>query len=123
MARLVIVMPTWAPDSWVDRDRSAFCRRWARASPAAAARSTWLRSTVTKENSAATKMPQATIIRSAVASRSHVVMIALPGHDDGAGRAGDFESRPWLGRRVLTGDGLDESIVLAVRLLRHSLER
>ena len=29
MARLVTVMPTWAPESWVDSDRSALCSPWA----------------------------------------------------------------------------------------------
>src|SRR6478735_9046437 len=103
MARLVIVMPTWAPDSWVDRERSAFCRPWAPLSPAWAAWSTWPRSTVTKENSAATNTPQARISSSAAASSNHAVIGALP--QTKAGRAADFESRPWAVRQVLTGWG------------------
>ena len=59
MARLVTVMPTWAPESWVDSERSASWTPRAPSSPSAAARSTLGRSTVTKENSAATKSPQA----------------------------------------------------------------
>ena len=59
MARLVTVMPTWAPESWVDSERSACCTPRAPSSPSAAARSTLGRSTVTKENSAATNRPQA----------------------------------------------------------------
>jgi hypothetical protein len=55
IARLVTVMPTWAPESWVDRERSAFWMPLGALSPSAASRSTWPRSTVTKENSAATK--------------------------------------------------------------------
>ena len=61
IARLVTVMPTWAPESCVE---SAAQRRRARprapASPSAAARSTVARSTVTNENSAATNAPHAT---------------------------------------------------------------
>ena len=49
------------------------------ASPAAAARSTWLRSTVTKANSAATKTPQATISSSAVREEQPL------GHECGSG--------------------------------------
>ena len=40
MARLVTVMPTWAPESWVDSERSAAARPGRRASPSAAACST-----------------------------------------------------------------------------------
>src|SRR3954447_22292895 len=117
MARLVIVIPTWAPESWVESDRSACWTPRAPVSPAAAAWSTLRRSTVTNENSAATKTPHARISSSAASSSSHAVMGALPLHDElaglgadhGGGRAGDFESRPWLGVRSSRGDGLDHS--------------
>ena len=73
MARLVTVMPTWAPDSCVESDRRALCTPCAAWSPASAARSTWARSTVTNANSAATKTPQAAINSSARARRSRSV--------------------------------------------------
>ncbi len=75
MARLVTVMPTCAPDSWVDRERRARCTPIAPASPSAAAWSTLLRSTVTKANSAATKTPQAAMSRRAVPRRIHSVSV------------------------------------------------
>jgi hypothetical protein len=73
MARLVTVMPTWAPDSWVESDRRALCTPCAAWSPAWASRSTWERSTVTNANSAATKTPQAAISSSARARSSRSV--------------------------------------------------
>ena len=60
MSRFVIVMPSCAPESCVERLRSALSTPRAAPSPASAARSTVERSTVTKENSAATNAPQAT---------------------------------------------------------------
>ncbi len=86
MARLVIVMPTCAPESCVDSDRNAISTPWAPVSPSAASWSTLERSTVTNENSAATKTPQAAISSSDTASRIHAV-IGRPGPADGpAGR-------------------------------------
>ena len=76
IARLVIVMPTWAPDSWVDSERSARWMPAAEASPSAAARATLVRSTVTKENSAATKRPAATTSSSETPSRIQAVSTA-----------------------------------------------
>ena len=58
IARLVTVMPTWAPESWVDSERSACCTPRAPASPSAGGLLDRDRSTVTKENSAATNTPQ-----------------------------------------------------------------
>ena len=78
MARLVTVMPTWAPESWVDSDRSAASTPLAPASPSAASCSTRDRSTVTNANSAATKTPQAAMSTSETASRIHAV-IGRPG--------------------------------------------
>ena len=82
IARLVTVMPTCAPESWVDSDRSAFWTPAACASPASAARSTAPRSTVTNANSAATNTPQARI-SSRLARRSRVAVTAqtLYGHE------------------------------------------
>ena len=50
-----MVMPSWAPESWNERCRSAPRTVRAAASPSSADRSTAARSTVTSENSAATK--------------------------------------------------------------------
>src|SRR3954466_9017157 len=94
-------MPTCAPDSWVESERSACWSPRAPLSPAAAACATLLRSTVTNENSAATNTPQAAIRSSAASSSSQAVIGALL-RDQPAGRAGDFGSRPWAGGRVLT---------------------
>src|SRR3546814_3029425 len=90
IARLVTVMPTWARESWVESDLSATWTATAPESPDLAARSTRLRSTVTKANSAATNTPQARISSSAAASRSHSVIVALH-HRGWDQRAWDFE--------------------------------
>ncbi len=75
MARLVTVMPTWAPESWVESERRARWTPIAPASPSAAAWSTLLLSTVTKANSAATKTPQAAMSSRAVPRRIHSVSV------------------------------------------------
>ena len=76
MARLVTVMPTWAPESWVESDRRAVWTPAAPASPSSTARSTRLRSTVTKANSAATKIPHATTSSNEMTSR--IVAVIVP---------------------------------------------
>ena len=53
-ARVVTVMPTCAPDSWVDSDRSPIISDFAPLSPSAACLATVARSTVTRLNSAET---------------------------------------------------------------------
>ena len=74
MARLVTVMPTWAPESCVESDRSAASTPMAPESPSAASCSTRDRSTVTNANSAATKTPHATMSTSETASRIQAVI-------------------------------------------------
>ena len=69
MSRFVIVIPSWAPESCVERLRSALSTPRAAPSPDSAARSTVDRSTVTKENSAATNAPQASTSASDTSSR------------------------------------------------------
>ena len=71
IARLVTVTPTCAPESCVDRCRSAVRTPWACRSPSLAARSTAARSTATKEYSAAPKTPQARTRPTEIASSSH----------------------------------------------------
>ena len=92
MARLVTVMPTWAPESCVDSERSASWTPRAPSSPEAAARSTLGRSTVTRENSAATNRPQA-------ATRANDTSRSRRGVTTRTRRSvrscGDFDSRPW----------------------------
>ena len=89
IARLVTVIPTWAPDSWVERLRSARWSPCAPESPAAASCSTWARSTVTKENSAATKTPHAATSASAsTSSNREVVTVRLSLAGAGTGRSG-----------------------------------
>ena len=78
-ARLVMVIPTCAPESWVESVRRASWTPLAPASPAAAARSTLPRSTVTKANSAATKSPQIAIIANATSRSSHGVTLQPKG--------------------------------------------
>ncbi len=82
IARLVTVMPTCAPDSWVDKPRSAFWTPCAATSPAAAARSTWPRSTVTNANSAATNSPQERISSREMPRNSHSVTSDAPADED-----------------------------------------
>ena len=53
-ARVVTVMPTWAPDSWVDSERRPIISDFAPLSPSAACLATVARSTVTRLNSAET---------------------------------------------------------------------
>ncbi len=76
IARLVIVMPSWAPLSCVDSDRRATSVPWAPRSPAAARRSTSGRSTARKEDSAATNKPHATMSTAETPSRIHSTMAA-----------------------------------------------
>ena len=72
IARLVMVMPTWAPESWVDSERRACCTPAARrVALGRGLRRPWLRSTVTKENSAATKTPHASTRTTDTPSSSH----------------------------------------------------
>ena len=98
MARFVIVMPTWAPDSCVDSERRARSTPAAGASPSSAARATLDRSTVTKENSAATKTPAAMTSRTETPSNNQAVS-TLPRPSAERSRVrGDCQSRPWAGR-------------------------
>ncbi len=53
-ASVVTVMPTWAPESWVDSERRPIISDFAWVSPSAACRATVARSTVTRLNSAET---------------------------------------------------------------------
>ena len=87
IARLVTVMPTCAPDSWVERLRSATCTPAAARSPPSTARSTLLRSTVTNANSAATNIPHAATSSNEMASRIVALIVApmLPAYVDGPG--------------------------------------
>ena len=71
MARFVIVTPTWAPESWVDRLRRALRTPTAARSPELAARSTADRSTATKEYSAAPNTPHASMRATEIPSSSH----------------------------------------------------
>ena len=110
MARLVTVMPTWAPESCVDSERSAASTPMAPESPSAASCSTRDRSTVTNANSAATKTPHATMSTSETASRIQAVIGRT------RMRAGaDEEGRP-CAARVSFGYGEGDSCtVLASR--------
>ena len=94
IARLVMVMPTWAPESWVESDRRARCTPAAAASPSAAARATLVRSTVTKENSAATKTPAATTSSSETPSRIQAVSTGDHPRGRQSCEEGDCQSRP-----------------------------
>ena len=91
IARLVTVMPTWAPESWVDSDLRASCTPRAPSSPLAAARSTSVRSTVTKANSAATNRPQAAIRAREARRRRRGVTTRTSGS---VRSCGDFDCRP-----------------------------
>ncbi len=73
--REVTVMPSWAPDSWVDRRFRAGTIRRAPRSPSVARRSTSARSTVTRENSAATNRALAAIRSTANPSSSAAVIV------------------------------------------------
>ena len=84
IARLVMVMPSCAPDSCVDSVRSADRTPRERRSPPAAACSTTARPTVTKENSAATKAPHVATRRRLTRTRSH----SVTGHPIVGRRAG-----------------------------------
>ena len=70
MSRFVSVMPSWAPESCVERLCSASRTPRAPASPSSTARSTVERSTVTNENSAATNAPHASTSPSDTIRRS-----------------------------------------------------
>ena len=69
--RLVTVMPSWAPESWKVRFRTALRAPAAPRSPRSTARSSSLRSTVVSENSAATKAPQASESSTATSEEEH----------------------------------------------------
>jgi len=73
--RLVIVMPSWAPESCVDSVRRPAEREIARLSPSPASRATVGRSTVTRANSAATKIALKAIRTTTRRSRSHSVVM------------------------------------------------
>ena len=70
---VVSVMPTWAPDSCVERFRTAASTPCARLSPASTARSTAGRSTLTSENSPATKTAVPRVRSTPRPTRSHSV--------------------------------------------------
>src|SRR5690606_20850911 len=97
--RLVTVMPSCAPDSWNVRFRTALRAPAAPRSPRSTARSSSARSTVVRENSAATNAPQASESRTAPSSRSTSVIGTPPSHGrTGPGRMRDGayrEARPW----------------------------
>ena len=113
MPRFVIVIPTWAPDSWVDRERIATRTPSAAVSPSFAARSTCLRSTVTNANSAATKTPQIAIRRAETPSRIQGVIGGLRCRWFGVVRT-YFESRPsGASRGPLPCRGVEALTVLA----------
>ena len=80
-----MVMPSWAPESWVDSDRSAASVPPAPGSPASAACSIADRSTVTKANSAATNAPHAAIRAKLSTTRSTWVTMR---HHAGLGTGG-----------------------------------
>ncbi len=104
MIRPVTVMPSWAPDSWKVRLRTAARALSAPRSPRSAARSSSLRSTVVSENSAATNTPQATQSSSATTSRStSVIGASPPSHDQpGGGVSRDVGYRGLAHGRTLT---------------------
>ncbi len=105
MTRPVTVMPSWAPESWNVRVRTAARALSAPRSPRSTARSSSLRSTVVSENSAATKTPQARQSSSATTSRSTSVIDRSPPSQDRPGGGVprdvanayvvDWEARPW----------------------------
>ena len=86
-------MPSWAPESWVDSDRSPARTPMAPRSPAAARCSTGPRSTVTRLNSAATNSPQATASTTATPRRTH----SISGH---LRRGGGGGARGWTTDRA-----------------------
>ncbi|CAM5712196.1 hypothetical protein SAFG77S_02845 [Streptomyces afghaniensis] len=97
--RFVTVMPSCAPESWNVRFRTAFRAPCAPRSPRATACSNSARSTVVRENSAATKAPQASESRIAARRRSTSVIGSPPFHGS-PGRGGTrgvahWEARPW----------------------------
>ena len=108
MIRLVRVTPIWAPESWVDRDRSARRTPSACRSPSLAAFSTAARSTATRAYSAAPKTPHASTRPTEIPSSSHSMLPIVAGRPNGdvrpATRAGGLLSaapEPWEGRRTL----------------------
>ena len=79
MTRFVTVMPTWAADSWVERDRRADWRPVRRPSPVLGLVVDSRTIDGDEPNSAATKAPQATISsRAAPISRSSITERAPP---------------------------------------------
>ncbi len=82
----VTVMPSCAPESWKESCRSARPTFAAFRSPAAAARWTAPRSTVTKANSAATKRPLARMSSTAADSSSQAVITVPPAFRCGEAR-------------------------------------
>ncbi len=70
---VVSVIPTWAPESWVESARTARSTPSARRSPASTARSTADRSTLTRENSPATNRAVPMVRSTPRPTRSHSV--------------------------------------------------
>ena len=70
---VVAVMPTWAPESWVESERTAARTDPAPRSPPAAARSTVDRSRATRENSAATNSAVPSVSRTPAPMSNHSV--------------------------------------------------
>ena len=81
MPRLVTVMPSWAPESWVDRVFMPFNTPWERRSPVLAAASTSFRLTVMRENSAATKAPHAATSTSPTMMETTSTSSTTPGYN------------------------------------------
>lgn len=106
--RLVTVMPSCAPESWKVRCRTAFRAPEAPRSPRSTARSSSLRSTVVRENSAATKAPQASESRIATSSRSTSVIGSPPSHDrtgqGGSRHVAYWEAGPWADAHTFRED-------------------
>ena len=108
MTRLVRVTPICAPESWVDRVRSASRTPSACRSPSPAAFSTAARSTATKAYSAAPKTPHASTRPTEIPSSSHSMLPIVAGRAPAraprrsAPRAGGNRGRVgrrWTGKR------------------------
>ncbi len=87
-ARLVTVMPSWAPDSWVDSVRRAARTPAEPWSPSATWRSTVARSTVTRENSNATNAAHAAIRPTPTRTSSHSITTVPPRGDGQVSQVG-----------------------------------
>jgi hypothetical protein len=83
MPRLVTVIPSCAPESCVERVFMPCRTPPARLSPLSAAASTSLRLTVIRENSAATKQPQASTSTSPIASETRGPIRSMDGSPRG----------------------------------------